>query len=369
MIPEGRRGCQCFFHLYTILARVVGWGGKTLFLLCLHRRGAAGIITPMNEELKAMFIINPTSGGGMGLRQWPTADAYLRGQRALPFNYRYAFTSTHGEAVQLAAQAVQDGYRLVVAVGGDGTINEVVNGLFRDGPPPADLQMGVVQAGRGSDFGRTVGVPSDMREALARLIDGRTQQIDIGRMAYTQQRRGQHAQEATRYFANVAGVGFDAEVALRADRSRQTMGKVLGGSIPYLSALFFSLVRYHNRRVIVTVDGERLHIPAAVYSVVVANCQYFGGGMRVAPNADPADGLFDVVILGDFGKLEVLHELPKLYEGSHLSLAKVQVVRAAHVVVQSAEPRRRLIAQMDGEVGGRTPITFDVVPGALRLRV
>lgn len=323
----------------------------------------------MNEELKAMFIINPTSGGGMGLRQWPDADAYLRGQRELPFSYRYAFTSEHGEAVQLAAQAVQDGYRLVIAVGGDGTINEVVNGLFRDGPPPDDLQMGVVQAGRGSDFGRTVGVPSDMREALARLIDGRTQQIDIGKMSYPLQRHGQPMSEATRYFANIAGVGFDAEVALRADRSRQTMGKVLGGSIPYLSALFLSLVRYRNRRVIVEADGERLHISAPVYSVVVANCQYFGGGMRVAPNADPADGLFDVVIIGDFGKLELMHELPKLYEGSHLSLAKVQVVRARRVMVRSAESRGRLIAQVDGEVGGHTPLTFEIVPGALRLRV
>lgn len=320
----------------------------------------------MNEELKAMFIINPTSGGGRALKQWPIADAYLRAQHYLPFSYQYAFTTRHGEAVQLAANAVQAGYRLVVAVGGDGTINEVVNGLLLNGPPPADLEMGVVQAGRGSDFGRTVGVPSDMREALARLISGRTQRLDIGRMTY---QVGRHAGELmTRYFANVAGVGFDAEVAARADRGRQTMGRVLGGNIPYLSALALSLLRYRNRRVIVEADGVVLPTPAPVYSVVVANCQFFGGGMRVAPDADPADGLFDVVILGNFGKLEVVRELPKLYEGSHLSLDKVSVTRARHVTVRAAD-HHRLIAQVDGEVAGRTPIEFDIMAGALTLRV
>ncbi len=324
----------------------------------------------MNEELRAMFIINPTSGGGRALKQWPIADAYLRNQRNLPFSYQYAFTTAPGEAARLATDAAIAGYRLVVAVGGDGTINEVVNGLFGSGPPPADLQLGVVQAGRGSDFGRTVGVPSDMREALARLISGRTQQLDIGRMTYYAGRRGQDASnQHTRYFANVAGVGFDAEVAVRADRGRQAMGRMLGGSIPYLTALGLSLVRYRNRRVVVEADGVILPTPAPVYSVVVANCQFFGGGMRVAPDADPADGLFDVVILGNFGKLEVVRELPKLYEGSHLSLAKVSVTRARHVVVRSADSHRRLIAQVDGEVAGRTPITFDLLPSALTLRV
>ncbi len=326
----------------------------------------------MNEELRAMFIINPTSGGGRGLKQWPVADAYLRAQRDLPFSYQYAFTSAAGEAVTLAAQAVADGYRLVVAVGGDGTINEVVNGLMRDGGPPADVQMGIVQAGRGSDFGRTVGVPSDIREALARLISGRTQRLDIGRMRYdAPHRRHQPASSEviTRYFANVAGVGFDAEVAARADRGRQAMGRVLGGTIPYLTALFTSLLRYRNHRVVVEADGEPVPLPMPVYSVVVANCQYFGSGMRVAPDADPADGLLDLVILGNFGKLEVVRELPKLYEGSHIYLDKVQVRRARVVTVRAADPRRRLIAQADGEIAGRTPITFDLVPAALTLRV
>ncbi|PZS02893.1 MAG: diacylglycerol kinase, partial [Candidatus Chloroheliales bacterium] len=311
-----------------------------------------------------------TSGGGRALKQWPIADAYLRSQHNLPFSYQYAFTSAPGEAVKLAADAAQAGYRLVVAVGGDGTINEVVNGLFRSGPPPADLQLGVVQAGRGSDFGRTVGVPSDMREALARLIEGRRRRIDIGRMTYHSAGRDQQrGKELVRYFANVAGVGFDAEVAARADRGRQAIGRVLGGSIPYLTALGLSLLRYRNRRMIVEADGVTLPTPAPVYSVVVANCQFFGGGMRVAPDADPADGLFDVVILGNFGKLEVVRELPKLYEGSHLALAKVSVSRARQVVVRAANPHRRLIAQADGEVVGRTPITFDLLPATLTIRV
>ena len=316
--------------------------------------------------MKAVFVINPISGGGRGLRSWPTADAFLRGHEGLPFDYSYAFTNRRNDAYRITRQAVQGGVDLVVAVGGDGTINEVVNGIMAEAAG-SSVQLGVVQAGTGSDFGRTVGVPSDVRESLARLVDGRVQTIDAGRASY--ERRGRAAGTGTRYFVNVAGVGFDAEVANRADRSRQGIGKVVGGNLPYLSALFTTLLRYHNQYVQLEVDGEPMAVRDKVYSVVVANCQYFGGGMRVAPDADMADGLFDVVIMGNFSKLETIRNVPRLYDGSHIYLDKVQTLRCQSLRVMPRNPRARLFVQTEGEMIGLAPASFEMVSGALRLRV
>lgn len=305
-------------------------------------------------QADAFLVVNPVAAGGRTARLWPDIQAALRAQ---DLTFDYAFTTGPGHAIELARQAVADDYPLVVALGGDGTINEVANGLMQAGEGTrAGAEMGVIMAGRGSDFARTVGVPADYQEACARLAQPRRMTIDVGRVEYED--RGQRGQ---RYFVNVGGGGFDGEVTARANRAP----RVLGGTVPYLSSLVLSLFLYRNKDIELTLDREPAR-PLRVNAVVVANCQYFGGGMRIAPDADPNDGLFDVVILGDLGKIEFLRATPTVYEGTHIHHPKVSVFRAREVDIRSKDP---LLLQVDGEVCGHTPLHFTLLPQALTLRV
>ncbi len=307
-----------------------------------------------------MVICNPVSGSGRG-------RAYLdRVRGALDeAEVRYAseVTQRQGDGTRLARSAVMSGCSAVVVIGGDGTFFEAVNGVmdpYEVGMPTGgdrDVAMGLVQAGRGSDFGRSAGIPSDVEAACARLVAGRTEQIDLGHVRY----RTFGGKERARYFANAAGLGFDAEVTVRANRG----SRVLGNTLPYLSSLLVTLGAYRNKRIRVSADGGA-EWQARVNSIVVANGQYFGGGMKIAPDAQLADGEFEVVVLGDLGKLDLVRNVPRVYVGTHVTHPKVSVQPARRVEVRSPD---RLLLQADGEVLGVAPALFTIVPSALRLIV
>lgn len=307
-----------------------------------------------------MVICNPISGSGRGLA-WLALVRHAFDNAGV----RYAFdvTKGRGHAARLARTAVHAGCSAVVAIGGDGTLFEVVNGVTN----PAQIEdnqrrgnrvaVGLVQAGRGSDFGRSLGVPSDAEAACARLLAGRTESIDLGRVTY----RSFSGQERSRYFANAAGLGFDAEVTAKANAGP----RILGGTIPYLSSLLRTLGTYHNKRISVSIDGNQpWH--ARANSIVVANGQYFGGGMKIAPDARLSDGLLDVTLLGDLGKLELVLNTPRVYDGSHVTHPKVKTMRARTVRVTSPD---RILLQADGEVLGTAPAMFTVMPDALRMLI
>jgi YegS/Rv2252/BmrU family lipid kinase len=285
----------------------------------------------------------------------------MRALDAAGTHYVSEFTQGPGHAIELASRAVSEGHDAVVAIGGDGTLHEVVNGVVRAAvaenetkPKPA---VGLVQAGTGSDFGRSAGVPSDLESACARLVARRIQVIDLGRVEY----QTFDGRVESRYFANSAGLGFDAEVALRTNRAP----RVLGSTLPYLSSLVMTLGTYRNKRITLRADeGAEWH--GRINSIVIANGQYFGGGMRIAPNAEIADGEFEVVILGDVGKLDLMRNVPRVYDGSHLSHPKVRAFRARQIEVSSPD---HLLLQADGEVLGTAPASLSVLPSALRLIV
>ncbi len=278
--------------------------------------------------------------------------------------YSAEISRKRGDVARLARSGVLSGCGAVVVIGGDGSFFEAVNGVI--GPvEPADAEggavggvaLGLVQAGRGSDFGRSAGIPSDVQAACARLLAGRTAQFDLGHVTY----RSFDGKTRRRYFANAAGLGFDAEVALRANAGPRN----LGGTIPYLSSLLRTLVSYTNKRVQVTLDDADPW-PARVNSLVVANGQYFGGGMKIAPTASLSDGIFDITVLGDLDKVDLVRNVPRVYDGSHLTHPKVSTARATTVHV---EPSDRTLLQADGEVLGMAPATFTIVPAALRMIV
>jgi diacylglycerol kinase (ATP) len=240
----------------------------------------------------------------------------------------------------------------VVAVGGDGTVNEVVQGLAgRQG-----VELAVIPRGTGWDFVRTYGIPRRLEEAVAVARDGRARPIDLGRARY----RAWDGTEGEAFFANIASAGMSGAIAKRANET----SKALGGKASYLWATLAVFTRWRNDEVRVTVDTERR--VGLMHDIVVANGRYFAGGMMICPEAEPDDGLFDVLLIGDLTKRDLLLTLPKTYRGRHLPHPKAELLRGATVEIDAAEP---LPIELDGEQPGTTPVRFQIVPQALRLRV
>jgi diacylglycerol kinase (ATP) len=250
-----------------------------------------------------------------------------------------------GDLVERARAAAADGVLLVV-VGGDGTVNEVVNGIAG-----SEAELAVIPAGTGQDFGRTYGIPTRFDDAVRVALTGETRTIDIGRATYA---------GGERYFANVGSVGMSGAVARRANG----MSKVLGGRLTFYYALMREFLAWQNSEVTVTFDGGERRGP--MHDVILANGRWHGGGMKLAPDASPDDGLFDVVVIGDVSKLDFATTSPKLYKGGHVGHPRVEVIRSATVAVEAACP---LPVELEGEPVGTTPARFEIVPRALRVRV
>jgi diacylglycerol kinase (ATP) len=262
-------------------------------------------------------------------------------------------SSSPGEISELAERAARQGARLLVVVGGDGSINEAVNGLLRADDPP---ELAVIARGTGDDFIRTHGIPSSIEPAIEVARVGAARQVDAGRVAY----RGWDGSEASRYFANVGSVGMSGAVAQRANATT----KALGGRVTFFYALTREFLVWRNTDVTVQVGDEVRR--GLMHDVVVANGSYHAGAMRLAPDAQPDDGLFDVVLIGDVSKLDFVTTSPKLYSGKYVAHPKVDVLRGSTVSVDAPVP---LPLETDGEVLGTTPARFEIVPHAYRVRV
>jgi YegS/Rv2252/BmrU family lipid kinase len=295
------------------------------------------------------FLVNPAAEGGSVGRRWPelahrAAALGLRGDALL--------SERPGELGDLARRAVEEGASLVVAVGGDGTVNEVVQGLAGR----ADVELAVIPRGTGWDFSRTYGIPRGLDEAVAVAREGRVRPIDLGRARY----RAWDGNEAESYFANIASAGMSGAIAKRANET----SKALGGKVSYLWATLTVFARWRNDEVRVAVDAEQRS--GRMHDVVIANGRFFGGGMMICPGAEPDDGVFDVLLIGDLTKRDLLLTLPKTYRGRHLPHPKAELLRGTVVEVDAPEA---LPVELDGEQPGTTPIRLEVVPEALRLRV
>lgn len=295
-------------------------------------------------------IVNPASGSGKTGRRWSGWEAYFRAKGS---TFDVEFTLEPGHAGRLARAAALKGYRTIISVGGDGTFNETLNGLIENDQALADIQLGVLPVGTGSDFARSLQLPKDPRKAWQHLMQGIAMPLDVGRI---DTRRGDKV--VTHYFANVAGLGFDGEVSDRVNRS----GRKGGGTIPYLSTLVVSLGAYKNKWVKVTIDGRT--IEGRMNSIVVCNAKFFGGGMLIGPHANWHDGQFDVILLGDLNKAEVIANIPRIYRGTHLAHPKVTEFRGQSIIVETQE---QMFLQAEGELIGEAPTTFQMLPSILKV--
>ena len=299
------------------------------------------------NTIKTVFLVNPAAENGAAGRRWPEL-AHEAASLGLQGDTR--FSERRGHLTELAREAAADA-DLLVAVGGDGTVNEVVNGIAG-----LDVELALIPRGTGGDFVRTFGIPRKLDRAVEVALRGRTRAIDLGRGRY----RSWAGEDEESYFANIASAGMSGAIAKRTNET----SKALGGKVSYAWATVAVFSRWRSDEVRVRVDGtERA---GRMHDVIVANGRYLGGGMKMVPEAEPDDGLLDVLLIGDLTKRDLLLTMPKTYRGKHLPHPKATLLRGTTVEIDAPEP---LPVELDGEQPGTTPVRFEIVPRALRLRV
>ena len=297
------------------------------------------------------FIINPAAGAGKTACRWPRIMELLK---SIGLRFEHDWTEAPGHAVELAREAAQKGFEQIVSVGGDGTINEVINGLYANGNI-SDIMLGIISTGTGGDYARAVGVRRPYEEMCQCFLNPKKLTVDLGVVEYMS-----NGNKVKRLFANFAGMGFDAEIVRRTTRQFKSMGSTAS----YLMGLLTTLMFYRNKQVSLVIDGEV--IDREVCTVIMNNGKYGGGGMLTAPGADLTDGYFDVLIIGDMSKPDLLWSLPRIYKGTHLTHPKVELRKAKEIEIHTEES---LSLQADGELLGQVPARFSILPMSLNVVV
>ena len=303
----------------------------------------------MKSTGKEWFVIvNPNAGRKKGEKDW-LEIARLLTEAGLEFTC--VFTDAPNHAVKLARKYIDAGFRKILVVGGDGTLNEVINGVFRQHRfAPDEILIGMISVGTGNDWGRTFNIPAGYKDAIDVIVKENTFRQDIGKVIYKSKDKTH-----SRYFINMAGLGFDALVAKKTNLQKAS-GK--GGPLSYLINLLTSLIVHKSTDTKLIIDGKPVN--EDIFSI----CQYNGGGMKQAPDAVPDDGLFDITLITKVTRMTVLRNVTKLYDGSFVKLSQVKQFRGQVVQVES---NPELFLETDGESLGHTPITFEIMPRCITI--
>ena len=307
-----------------------------------------------------LVIVNPKSAAGATSSRWAEIASDFRTHFGA---FQVAFTKQHGDGIALAKRAAGAGRKLIIACGGDGTINEVANGILESGE---DVELGVLPSGTGGDFRRTLGMPTEIREIARTLREGKTRQIDVGRVTF----QDFSGETARRYFLNVSSFGLSAAIIenvksttslswLPANRARGKASFALS-TLQEVLDLEFKTVR-------VKIDDKE-EKQLNTINFCVCNARFFGGGMKIAPDAKINDGLLDVVNIGDIKTAKILLNAYTLYRGTHLNLSEVKSTLVRKIEV-STVGEKEIRIEVDGELPGKLPATYEIVPNALKIRV
>jgi len=306
----------------------------------------------MRRDARTIVVLNPAAAGGRVGRH---ADAVAAALRDAGIRFELVRTERAGHAASLVPIALQDGFEQILAVGGDGTLNEVLNGMYAGKQPRnPDAVLATLPFGTGTDFRRSLELPRGLH-AIERILHGRPRAIDVGCVTHGLTEGG----EAVRYFLNVADFGVGGEVVRRVNATT----KLFGGFASFLYGVVSTLLTYQNPRMRLEIDGEQF--AGRISNVILANGRFYGGGMHVAPEARLDSGGFEIYVIGDVGTFEAIVNLPKLYRGHLLKRAdKVQYLFATQVVARSDET---VLLNLDGEQPGRLPATFEILPRSLQV--
>jgi YegS/Rv2252/BmrU family lipid kinase len=299
--------------------------------------------------LKTELIVNLTAGGGKPHKHLNTVLKYLK-ENGL--NFKVCTTSYQGEAVELAQKAADNGAELIVSVGGDGTVNEIVNGIMKSKNDPS---LGIIPLGWANDFIKSTDIPSDIIEACKILIKGKTKKIDIGVI------------NNQIYFANICGVGFDAEVAHLANqlKTRHPNWNSLNAFVYVFATVKKLLSPFSCHNLKIKFDGQEIH--SKILFIAISNGKIYGGRFTITPEAILDDGLLEICLVEEMGRFKYLSIIPKVFKGTHASIKGINFYRAKKVVIQSSEP---VLAQVSGEViEGQKNYIITLLPKSLKLIV
>lgn len=307
-----------------------------------------------------LFVINPTAARGRASREWSKARLELR-KRGVIFTEH--LTTRPGEACETARQALLAGEMCVIAVGGDGTLNEIVCGYFDKFGQPINPQaaIGLLPCGTGSDFRRSLGL-NNREMALRAIVSGHSRLVDVVKIELT----GQDGQPISRYSVNVISFGLGGEVVNLVNSWRNVWPPWIGGHARFVWAALKALRNYRNHRIRISFDDGQKSQEICSNFLVAANGRFAGGGMKFAPQAAFDDGLMDVVLTDKASRLDILKELPRIRFGWHLRNPKVKLLRTPAIVISASKP---LPVDVDGESAGVTPAKLIVQPSALRFVV
>ncbi|HKS28235.1 MAG TPA: diacylglycerol kinase family protein [Pyrinomonadaceae bacterium] len=310
-----------------------------------------------------LVIINPASAGGATGREWP-ALAHALATHFGAFNC--AFTTRAGGGSAIAEREARAGRRFIIACGGDGTVSEVANGILGAGVETAEL--GILPSGTGGDFRRTLRIPSRASDAARLLRRGRTRLIDAGRVTYLNHK----GETESRFFLGVASCGLSGKVIEEVKKEKSAWlprlrSYQLGGKLSFAAATLRTTLSAENTELRIRLDdGPERRLKVANFCV--ANARYFGGGMKIAPDAKLNDGRFDCVVIGDLSAADILANGYKLYTGTHLNLEQVYHAYARRVTLHPTRADERVALEVDGELPGHLPATFEIIREALRVR-
>ncbi|HQZ83478.1 MAG TPA: diacylglycerol kinase family lipid kinase [Pyrinomonadaceae bacterium] len=317
---------------------------------------------PFEQNSKLpLVIVNPKSASGSTRENWAATASELRTHFG---PYSAAFTKGPGDATAIAERAAREGRGFIIACGGDGTVNEVANGIIRSG---ADTELGVLPSGTGGDLRRSLNIPNDPREAARALRDGSAKFIDAGKVTFVDN----EGAEASRYFLNVASVGLAASIIDRVKGSKAfdwLPTKHLRGQANFAASTLREIADLEPFILRVRIDdGEESNVQSVNFCI--ANARYFGGGMMIAPDAKLTDGFLDIVNIGAISAAKVVARGITLYRGTHLALDEVDHRLARKVAVAAFDADAEIRLETDGELPGRLPAVFEVVPNVIRVRV
>lgn len=307
-----------------------------------------------------LVIVNPVSAAGSTETRW----AKIASDLAAHFGaYRVEFTRKSGDGITLAKTAAEAGVKFIIACGGDGTINEVANGILQSAK---DTELGVLPSGTGGDFRRTLGMPQNAAEAARGLRDGETRTIDVGRVTF----QNYKDEKTVRYFLNVSSFGLSASIIERVKTKNKLdwiPGNLIRGKTTFALSTLQEVLDLDFLTVKIRID-DAPEKPVNTINFAVCNSRFFGGGMKIAPAAKLNDGFFDVINIGDIKTAKILLNAYKLYNGTHLELKEVKSARAAKVEIMPINGEE-IHLETDGELPGKLPALYEVVPNALKVRV
>lgn len=302
---------------------------------------------------KWLMIVNPNAGVKKGTKDWPKILRILKEEKV---DFDFQLTKQRGHAIELASGSIAAGYRNICVVGGDGTLNEVLNGIMgQHDVPTTEITIGMIPVGTGNDWCRMFNIPFDYLKAIYILKQKNTFLQDAGKVTYYHDEK-----QVKRYFMNVAGMGYDALVAKKTNILKE---KGMGGPLTYMYFVFASLFQYKFIEAVIEVDGK-LAYKGEIFSMNVGICKYNGGGMMQVPFAIPDDGMLDVTLIKRTSKWMVVRYARKLFDGSLVDLPMVATFKGENIRIRSIG---KVFLETDGESLGHTPFTFEILPRCIRI--